>query len=259
VEADRFVTDSARPALSIVVPAYNESKRLPSTLEAIRQYALRSTSSVEVIVVDDGSDDETLSIARSFQPESAAYRVISAPHRGKASAVRTGVLAASGATILFTDADLSTPIDYADHLMTAIEAGADIAVGSREGAGARRVGEPGYRHVMGRVFNGIVRTLAVPGIEDTQCGFKAFRGPVAHDLFNRARLYLGDEVVAGPRVTGFDVELLFLARRDGLTIVEVPVYWKHVPGSKVRPFRDALAMLWDVVHVRYFAARGRYD
>jgi dolichyl-phosphate beta-glucosyltransferase len=253
------VTSDCHPDLSIVVPAYNEATRLPSTLESIAAYIAASQRHIEVIVVNDGSDDDTLCIARRVHSRSDDYRVIDAPHRGKAAAVRTGVLEASGDIILFTDADLSTPIEYADRLIDAINSGADIAIGSREGAGSRRVGEPWYRHVMGRVFNRLVRTLAVPGIDDTQCGFKAFRAEAARDVFSRTRLYSDDALVSGPRVTGFDVEILHLALRQGYRVVETPVYWKHVGGSKVNPARDSVRMFADVVRVRYLAARGRYD
>ena len=248
-----------RPDLSIVIPAYNEASRLPATLQSVSDYVECTPRCVEVIVVNDGSDDNTLTIARGFRQKSNAYRVIDAPHRGKAAAVRVGVRSAQGAVILFTDADLSTPVEYADALLRAIAEGADIAIGSREGSGSRRVEEPWYRHVMGRVFNRLVRTLAVPGIDDTQCGFKAFRAEVAHDLFARARLYADDVPVRGPRVTGFDVEILHLALRSGYRVAEIPVYWKHIGGSKVSPLRDSVRMFADVVRVRYLAARGRYD
>jgi glycosyltransferase involved in cell wall biosynthesis len=261
VDASRkswVVNTDTQPDLSIVIPAYNEADRLPGTLAALRDYVARQAFSSEIIVVDDGSSDATASIAREADGL-PLLRVIVLPHRGKASAVRAGMLAATGHVVLFTDADLSTPLCYTQRLLAAIEAGAAIAIGSREGAGAQRVGEPGYRHLMGRVFNAVVRALAVPGIDDTQCGFKAFRGDVAHDLFSRARLYVDGTTVTGPRVTGFDVEILFLARRRGYKIAEVPVYWRHVSGSKVQPVQDAIRMFADVARVRLNALRGRYE
>jgi dolichyl-phosphate beta-glucosyltransferase len=251
------VSDDA-PELSIVIPAYNEAQRLPGTLLTIADYLAAHWPSAEVVLVDDGSDDATLRLARDFSADRAGWRILALPHRGKASAVRTGMLAADGAIVLFSDADLSTPLEHTAQLVAAIVAGADVAIGSREGVGARRIAEPLYRHVMGRVFNGLVRALAVPGINDTQCGFKAFKREVAQDLFHHARLYSGGNTVIGPRVTGFDVEILYLARRRGYRIIEIPVQWQHVAGSKVRPVRDAARMFGDVAQVRLNALLGRY-
>jgi glycosyltransferase involved in cell wall biosynthesis len=252
-----LVSDDA-PELSIVIPTYNEQQRLPGTLSALEAYLHAHWPASEAIIVDDGSSDATLRIAREFASENPRFRVLALPHRGKASAVRVGMLAARGRIVLFSDADLSTPLAHTADLVAALRAGADVAIGSREGVGARRIGEPAYRHVMGRAFNAIVRTLAVPGINDTQCGFKAFRQPVAQDLFRRARLYSGERIVSGPRVTGFDVEILYLARKRGYRIIEVPVQWRHVAGSKVQPVRDAARMFGDVAHVRFNALTGRY-
>lgn len=247
-----------RPELTIVVPAYNESARLPQTLSEIDRFIVDANLNAELVIVDDGSDDDTLRIARDHNSPAARYVVISRPHRGKASAVRAGMLAGSGRYVLFTDADLSTPISYATKLIEALDRGADVAIGSREGIGATRVGEPAYRHVMGRIFNAVVKLLAVPGINDTQCGFKAFHSESAQVIFSRTILHTGDDSVRGPRVTGFDVEVLFIARQSGFQIVEVPVYWEHVTGSKVQPLPDSFRMFADVLRVRWNAIRGRY-
>lgn len=253
------MTESSDPELSIVVPAYNERERLPHTLAEIDNFISSSGLQVELIVADDGSEDETAAMARAFEPTNACYRVLALPHRGKAATVRSGVLAARGRYVLFTDADLSTPINYVEPLLSALRAGADVAIGSREMTGARRVGEPAYRHLMGRLFNALVRLVAVPGISDTQCGFKAFRREAAQQLFGALRVHGTDATVRGPRVTGFDVEVLFLARRLGYRVVEVPVFWQHVSGSKVDPVRDSFRMMADVLRVRWNAFRGRYD
>jgi dolichyl-phosphate beta-glucosyltransferase len=245
--------------LTIVIPAFNESARLPRTLIDIDDFLATLGVPAEIIVADDGSTDDTLAIARSFMPRIASYHVLALPHRGKAATVRDGILAASGHKILFTDADLSTPIAYATQLIDALDAGADVAIGSREGQGSKRVREPWYRHMMGRVFNLIVRAVAVPGIDDTQCGFKAFRHDAAKDLFSRVRLHVDEKIVRGALVTGFDVEVLYLARRRGYTIAEVPVFWQHASGSKVHPLRDSFRMAVDVVRVRLNATLGRYD
>jgi glycosyltransferase involved in cell wall biosynthesis len=251
--------DTHQPDLTIVLPAYNESARLPGSLAQIDRFLADSCIRAEVLVVDDGSDDNTLRIATSHESPAGRFEVLSLPHRGKASAVRAGMLAASGRYVLFTDADLSTPISYATDLMRTLDDGADVAIGSREGLGATRVGEPAYRHVMGRIFNAVVRLVAVPRINDTQCGFKAFRREAAQEIFSRTILHAGDKPVRGPRVTGFDVEVLFIARKLGCTVVEVPVYWEHVAGSKVQPLPDSFRMFADVLRVRWNALRGRYS
>lgn len=248
----------SKPYLSIVVPAYNESARLPSTLASIDAYLARQSFSSEIILADDGSDDDTREIASAYRPAKANLSVLALPHRGKAATVRSGILAARGDYVLFTDADLSTPIEYATQLLSALESGAEVAIGSREGSAAHRINEPAYRHIMGRVFNAVVRLLTVPGINDTQCGFKAFRAPVACDLFKRVRLYAEEGSIHGPRVTAFDVEVLFLARKRGYVIREIPVSWTHVAGSKVNPLWDSLRMFLDVVRVRFNALLGRY-
>jgi dolichyl-phosphate beta-glucosyltransferase len=255
--------------LSVVIPAYNEASRLPDRLPAALAYLATAPMTWEVLLVDDGSTDATLSLlsAMAAAHEAAGrpgrVRVLAEPHRGKAAAVRAGMLAAGGQAVLFSDADLSTPLDTVTTMLPRLKGqggAADLVIGSREGLGARRHGEPFYRHLMGRVFNGLVRFLAVPGIQDTQCGFKLFTRGAARDLFGSLRLYGADApVVRGPMVTGFDVEVIFLARRRGYRIDEVPVQWQHVPGSKVDPVRDAYRMLRDVIRVRLNHLRGVYS
>jgi glycosyltransferase involved in cell wall biosynthesis len=252
------VSSELAPFLSVVVPAFNEQHRLPSSIAAIGAYLADQSYTSELIVVDDGSTDATIETALSLRP-CGSYRVISQSHKGKAAAVRSGVMAARGRRILFTDADLSTPITAAAELLAEIEAGAAVAIGSREGTRARRIDEPAYRHVMGRAFNWIVQALAVKGINDTQCGFKMFSREAANLIFPALRLHQSPSRLTGPRVTAFDVEILFLARRYGLPIAEVPVIWTHVQGSKVRPGLDALRMFADVVTVRLNAIAGKYN
>lgn len=251
-------TSPPRPRLSIVIPAYNEAARLPNTLAEIAAFLAAKPYQAEIVVANDGSDDETSVVARSFACEQGEVRVLDLLHRGKAAAVRDGVVAARGDYVLFTDADLSTPMFFCDELLEALEAGADVAIGSREGAQARRIGEPVYRHLMGRVFNITVQLLAVPGINDTQCGFKAFTRPAGRSIFRRTRLHVRKRV-RGPMVTAFDVETLYIARKLNLRIVEIPVSWTHVPGSKVNPVLDSARMFRDVLHVRLNALRGRYN
>lgn len=237
--------------LSLVIPAYNEARRVGQTLAVALDFLAAAPYTSELLLVDDGSADETASIARAAAAERTSLRVITIPHGGKAAAVRAGMIAASGALIAFSDVDLATPLSYLDDLRRAVASGAEVAIASREGIGARRVGEPGYRHLMGRVFNGLVRLLVLPGIQDTQCGFKLFRREAAAAILARARLYAEPgRRVAGPRVTAFDVELLVIARRLGYRIAEVPVVWTAGEQSKVNPATDTWYNLIDVLRVR---------
>jgi dolichyl-phosphate beta-glucosyltransferase len=250
----------AAPFLSVVVPAYNEASRLPATLEKMTAYFRQQAYTWEIVVVDDGSLDETLALARWWAEREPRLRVIANDHRGKAYAVRTGVLSARGEYVAFSDADLSVPIAAMARLLAALEGGADVAFGSREGSGAHRYHEPWYRHLMGRVYNLLYRTTLLPGISDSQCGFKAFRTSAAHALFCRMRVYGADaQPIKGGMVTGFDTELLFLARRYGYRLAEVGVDWYYGRASKVRPVQDTVRMIVDVFKIMLFARTGRYD
>jgi len=246
--------------LSIVIPAYNEERRLPESLEKVLAFLQTRDYPAEVIVVDDGSTDHTADIVESFMARSPCVSLIRNDHRGKGYAVRTGMLAAQGLYVLFSDADLATPIEEVDRLLAFLEDGYDIAIGSREGLGAQRINEPWYRHLMGRVFNLLVRWVAVGGFQDTQCGFKCFRREVAQDLFQRVQLYgAGAGPVRGGMVTGFDVEVLFLALKRGYRVKEVPVQWHYGTNTKVHPLRDSARMFMDVLRVRLNDWRGRYS
>lgn len=257
----RSVIAEKHPFLSVVIPAYNEERRLPPNLNHILDYLRRQSYSYEVIVVDDGSTDRTVARIRAVAQGSGCVRVIENPHYGKGFTVRTGMLAAKGDIVLFTDADLSTPIKELARLLPYFEQGYDVVIGSREGGDERqRVGEPFYRHLQGRVFNYVVQLLAVPGIQDTQCGFKAMRREVAHDLFPRLRIHDGSAgPVVGSMVTGFDVELLFLALKHDYAVQEVPVEWHYGHESKVNPLRDSWRLLRDVLLVRWNDILGRYE
>ncbi len=248
-----------QPLLSIVVPAYNEERRLPTTLEAIIAYLRAQDYPAELVIVDDGSSDGTVQAVERFTDNYSGLRLIRNDHRGKAYTVRTGVLAAEGQYVIFTDADLAVPIEETGKALAALMDGHDVVIGSREALGARRYNEPFYRHLMGRVFNIIVRVLALPGLQDTQCGFKGLRRDVAQDLFPRLRLYGADAgMIKGGAVTGFDVELLFLARKMGYTIKEVPVQWYYGTNAKVNPLRDSWRNFKDVLRVRINDWQGRY-
>lgn len=251
--------ETVSPLLSIVIPAYNEQQRLPTTLQAILEFVAKTSYDVEIVVVDDGSTDATVTAIQPLLVTAPQIRLICNDHRGKGYAVRTGVLAAHGAYILLCDADLAVPLDEWPKLQCHLNGGYDVVIGSREGVGARRIGEPWHRHVMGRIFNVIVRLIAVGGIQDTQCGFKAFERSAAHDLFSRVQLYGEDaKQIRGAAVTAFDVEVLFLARKQGYRVKEVPVVWRYGTETKVDPVRDAYRNFLDVLRVRWHALRGHY-
>lgn len=238
---------SASP-LTIVIPAYNEERRLPRTLREIDRWVARHEPEAEVIVVENGSTDRTVQIVRDFQAEHPYVRLIEGVPRGKGRAVREGMLSAGGALCFLCDADLSMPIDELDTFLGAMRTGADAAIGSRELPDSRRVDEPPLRHFMGRVFNLLVKAIVVRGFEDTQCGFKMFRRAAARDIFRRSRL-------SG---WGFDAEILFLAHKLGYRVVEVPIEWHSDRDSRVRPVHDALAMIRELFAIRRNDMRGAY-
>lgn len=227
--------------LSVVIPAYNEAGRLPETLNAIGGYLGGQSYTWEVVVADDGSEDNTASIVREFARTHPGFRVHTFPHLGKGAAVKRGMLAAAGEYRFLCDADLSMPIEFLSRLLPPAGPAADIVIGSREAAGARRVGEPKGRWLMGRVFNGFTRLLATPGIRDTQCGFKVFRREAVEALFPAQTL----------DGFAFDAEILFLARKRGFTVAEVGIEWHYRTESKVRPFRDGWRTLRDLLLIRW--------
>ncbi len=237
------------PFLSIIIPAHNEAHRLPGTLDKVLAFLRTQPYDAEVLVVENGSTDETLAIAQAYAQEHPNLRVLHESRRGKGLAVRRGMLEAKGAYRFMADADLSMPIEEVTRFLPPALEGYDIAIASREGPGAVRYNEPAYRHLIGRAFNWMVRLMALPGLQDTQCGFKCFRGEVAEDVFRYQTL------------TGmsFDVEVLFIARRRGYRIVEVPIPWYFNPDSRVRLVEDSLRMAWDLLTIRWNALRGRYD
>ncbi|MEW6364135.1 MAG: dolichyl-phosphate beta-glucosyltransferase [Acidobacteriota bacterium] len=236
--------------LTCVVPAYNEESRLGETLRRVTEYLDSESRDYEIIVVDDGSADATVTVASAHAAQSPRCRVVSlGKNSGKGAAVRRGVLEARGDLILFTDADLSTPIQELDRLAGAIVAGADVAIGSRALPDSRvEVHQPWVRERMGKTFNLLIRMILMRGFGDTQCGFKLFRAPVARDLFRRARL----------NRFAFDVEILFLAKLVGYAVVEVPVRWINSPATRVRMLRDSSRMLCDLLRIRLFQLRGCY-
>jgi len=219
-------TVTSQPSQTIIVPAYNESFRIECSLRTILEYLARQPYTSRVMLIDDGSSDDTAAVARTLTASFPTLSVHTIPHGGKAAAVLYGLEHATGEVMLFTDADLATPIDYLGRFRQRVAEGADVVIGSREGPTAARVGEPAFRHVMGRGFNAIVRILLLPGIHDTQCGFKLFTAQARDEILPRLRLYRGqDGLIQEPKVTAFDVELLVVARRLGLRTDIVPVTW----------------------------------
>jgi dolichyl-phosphate beta-glucosyltransferase len=247
------------PFLSIVIPAYNEQDRIAPCLAEVGTWTATLPYPTEVILVDDGSTDATVATARAVRETCPQLRIIEVPHRGKANAVLAGLEASEGRYAGFCDVDLATPLSTWDECLAAFEDGADVAIASREGLDATRIGEPGYRHVMGRAFNLVIRALLLPGIHDTQCGFKFFTREALDLILPRCRLYRDATEVSRPRVTAFDVELLAIARRQDLRIAIIPVTWQYGAHTKVNPLTDTLQNLGDVLKVRWNASRGHYD
>lgn len=235
------------PHLSIVIPAYNEERRLPSTLARLHDYLSRQSYRSEIVVVSNGSTDGTDAIVLEAVQRFPDLRLISIPERGKGRAVREGALHSRGQIVFLCDADLSMPPEHLAPFLLAAE-DADVVVGSREALGARRYDEPWHRHLMGRVFNGLVQLLIVPDIRDTQCGFKAFRREAADTLFPL-------QTIPG---WGFDVELLHLARKNGYRIRELGIEWYFDADTRVRPGIDTLGMLREILLVRLRDLRGQY-
>ena len=240
---------SSAPELSIVVPSFNEERRLPPTLESIAKYIQQKRPNTEVIVVDDGSTDRTAAVAASWRNRIPRLRLVSnGRNRGKGFSVRHGSLEACGDIVLFTDADLSAPIEEAEKLLAALKSN-DVAIGSRAvDRSLIEVHESPFREVAGIIFNRIVRFMLGLPFVDTQCGFKAFRR-------ERCRIIFEQQTIER---FGFDPELLYLARHHKLSVVEVPVRWAHSPATKVNMMRDSVQMFLDVFIIRWNALFGRY-
>ena len=229
--------------LSIVIPAYNEQARLPRTVLETIHWCTSRNLNFELIIADDGSRDETLSLARLFEESDVRIRALACPHMGKGAAVRLGMLNAKGRLVLFMDADGATPLDEIAKLLAAIEEGNDVAIGSRviQNPGEVEVRTTFHRRFIGRTFAFFVNLFALEGIGDTQCGFKMFRREAAAAIFSRQKT---------PGFA-FDVEILFIARRLSFSIAEIPVNWVAQPGSKVNVVTDSLRMLWDISHIKW--------
>jgi glycosyltransferase involved in cell wall biosynthesis len=236
------------PFLSIIIPAHNEENRLSKTLEGVTAFVDAQAYSSEVLIVENGSQDRTYEVAQEIASQHPAFRVLKDEGRGKGLAVRHGMLEACGEYRFMCDADFSMPITEINRFLPPALNGCDIAIASREAPGAVRYNEPAYRHLGGRAVNLMIRLLALPGLQDTQCGFKCFHHRVAEDLFSVQTL------------TGwsFDIELLYVARRRGYDIQEIPIPWYFNPESKLNAVQDAIRMGMDLLKIRLNDRRGVY-
>lgn len=245
--------------LSVVIPSYNEMKNLKrNVLDEVLDYLKKQQYSWELILSDDGSTDGTFDVLQLFAKKHENVTVLANVHAGKGPTVQSGMLAAKGTYRLFTDFDQSTPLSEIEKLIPFSKEGFDIVIGSREITGARRDKEPWYRHYMGRGFNMLVQFLAIPGIFDTQCGFKLFSALATENLFSNLVVY-GRRKQRGDAFTGaFDVEALFLANKYGYSIKEVPIFWHHHETDRVSPIKDSVRMLIDIIKIRLTELLGKY-
>lgn len=238
------------PSITIVIPAYNESARLVRTLDRILDFVDRAAWGAEIVVVDDGSTDQTAELVRTYARENPSVGLLSNPgNRGKGYSVRNGILHANGEFILFTDADLSSPIEEAPKLFQALEDGSDIAIGSRWVRPELQTQRQSVaRQILGRVFNGFLRLFLGLKFNDTQCGFKALRQRCAKAIFPLQRI----------EGWGFDPEILFVAQKMGFMIAEVPVVWAHDDATRIHPLADGAKMIADMIRIRWYDLSGRY-
>lgn len=237
------------PLLSIIIPAYNEETRLPNTLEQVSNFIQQQTYQSEVLIIENGSSDRTFEIAQDFAHSHPHIQAIHMVDRGKGLAVREGMLRAAGQYHFMCDADLSMPIAEIKRFIPPALKNFDIAIASREAPGAVRYNEPGYRHWGGRGTNLLIRWFALPGLHDTQCGFKMFRSDITKDIFSHQTI----------TNWSFDIELLYIARLRGYRILEIPIPWYFNSETKLNPVKDALNMAIDIFTIRSNARQGLYD
>ena len=237
------------PFLSIIIPAFNEERRLPCTLEQVFSFLQEQSYSAEVLVVENGSIDNTLKVAQRYSEIHPNLRVLTEKNRGKGNAIRRGMLEAHGQYRFMCDVDLSMPIQELPKFIPESGQNFDIAIASREAEGSVRYDEPEYRHLGGRLINLAIRMLILPGLHDTQCGFKCFRAEVAEDIFSY-------QTIPG---WSFDIELLYLARKRGYQIIEVPIHWYFDAETKLSAVKDAIRMLRDIFLIHLNNIRGLYD
>jgi len=248
------------PLVSLVIPAYNEETNLRrGVLADVAEYLSSQDYEAEVIVVDDGSEDATAALVEGAKGRWPFVSLLQADHGGKARAVAAGVRAAGGEYVFFTDTDQSTPIRHLGEALGKLRDGADVVIGSRWLKGSSRLGEPLIRNAGGKAYSLFIRALLLPGISDSQCGFKGFRREVAAELFEGLVVFAEESgPVSGPRVTAFDVELLVQARERGYKIAEIPVTWRHVETTRVSALRDGVRMVREALAVWMNRRRGMY-
>jgi glycosyltransferase involved in cell wall biosynthesis len=239
------------PTYSIIIPAYNEGARLGATLDRVLAYVAEKGWDAEVLAVDDGSRDHTADLIRSYAGKDPRLHLLENPgNRGKGYSVRNGMLHAQGEVLLFSDADLSSPIEEAEKLFAALAGGADIAIGSRWlRSDLQTQRQPLYRQLFGRIFNLLLRIILGLNFKDTQCGFKAFNRKAANTIFPLQKI----------ERWGFDPELLYLGRKFRFKIVEVPVAWAHSEGTRISPLRDGIRMFLEMLRIRWNALTGKYS
>lgn len=235
--------------LSIVIPAHNEETRLPRTLGKIYDFLKDQPYAYEVLIIENGSSDRTLELAQAFCSTHAGFTSYQELKSGKGNAVQQGMLKARGQYRFICDADLSMPIEEIQKFLPPVLSHFDVAIGSREAPGAIRYNEPFYRHMGGRAINLAIRLLILPGLHDTQCGFKCFNADSAEIIFRRQTI----------RGWSFDIENLYIARQKNLKIKEIPIHWYYDPDSKVNAIRDALRMIGDIFRIHINSLRGKYD
>ncbi len=250
------MAEKTPPYLSVVIPAYNEAENIKDgSLQKVYDYLSRQKYSWEVLVVNDESTDDTLPLARKFAKAHNNFYVLAEPHRGKGGTVIAGMLKAKGEIVLFTDMDQATPLGEFDKFIPKFKKGYSVVIGSRKG----REGAPPVRKVMAYGFALLRSIILRLPYRDTQCGFKAFRGKAAQEIFKRLQVFSEEQKVKGAAVTaGFDLEVLYVARKLGLKVAEVPVIWQHRETKRVNPVKDAWQGLRDLVKVRLNALQGKY-
>ena len=245
--------------LSVIIPSYNEDKNFArGSLNEVINFLQKQSYTWEVILSDDGSKQEFVDKLVGFAKQDERIIVLKNKHAGKAATVKAGMLAAKGEWRLFSDFDQSTPLEDVNKLLKYAESGFEVIIGSREMIGATREQEPWYRHLMGRVFNLVVQIFTIPGILDTQCGFKLFSAAAAEQLFSKLVVYGADKPKKSAFTGAFDVEVLYLAKKLGFKICEIPVKWQHHETDRVNPLRDSVIMFVDILKIRLADMRGQY-